>query len=141
MPLICNKRSTTLFEVVISAVIFALVMAGMAGVFVAGKRQVIHSRERMTSSEMGKYFLEPFQFAVRQDTWDTASNALRLVGGNYITYCDSDGTHTQNPACPSVADLRKVNNVEYTAKYNVSKVSGVELRRVKAQVSWTEFSP
>jgi len=135
MPLICNKRSTTLFEVIISTIIFSLVMAGMASVFVAGKRHVVHSRERVISGEMGKLFLDPLQLYVRQNDWDTASNALRVVGSNYTTYCDSDAGHTQNPACPSE---RSVNNVAYTAEYNVSYASGTDLRRVTTKVNWVE---
>lgn len=143
LPLICNKRSTTLFEIIISTVIFCLVMAGMVSVFVAGKRHVMHSRERMTSSEIGKLFLEPLQLHVRQDTWDTASNGLRLVGGNYTTYCDSVPAHAalQNPACPSVASERKVNNIDYTAEYEVAGIAEIDLRRVRVKVNWTEFSP
>ena len=135
MPLIRNRRSTTLFEVIISTLIFALVMSGMASVFVAGKRHVVHSRERITSGEMGKLFLEPLQLHVRQNDWDTAANALRIVGSNYTTYCDADGGHTQNPACPSE---RSVNNIVYTAEYNVSYASGTDLRRVTAKVGWIE---
>ncbi|MDD5129385.1 MAG: hypothetical protein PHO40_07040 [Candidatus Omnitrophica bacterium] len=136
MPLIYRNRSTTLFEVIIATLIFSLVMAGMVGVFVSGKRNILHSRERMTGSEMGKLFLEPLQLAVRQDTWDTAANAL-YVG---TTYCDASGSD-QNPACPSVASQRTVNNIDYSAQYDVSYVSGTSLRRAKVQVNWTEFSP
>ena len=116
-------------------------MAGMVGVFVAGKRNVAHAHSQMTSSEIAKLFLEPLQLAVRQDTWDTAANGLRLVGTNYITYCDSVGGHTQNPACPAVATQRNVNNIDYTAQYEVAAVSGTDLRSVKVTVTWTEFSP
>ncbi|MDD5562062.1 MAG: hypothetical protein PHT50_08075 [Candidatus Omnitrophica bacterium] len=136
MPLICNKRSTTLFEVIVATVIFALVIAGMASVFVSSKRQIMHAMDRMTSSEMGKLFLDPLQLAVRQDNWDTVNNALTIG----TTYCDASGTN-QNPACPSLAVHRKVNNIDYTARYDISNVAGSTLRRVKLRVSWTEFSP
>ena len=142
MPtLICSKRSTTLFEVIVATVIFALVMAGMVSVFVAGKRHVMHSRERMTSGEMVKLFIEPLQLYVRQNDWDTASNALRSVGSNYTTYCDSDGGHTQNPACHLIASERKVNNIDYTAQYVINPVSGTFLRKAEVKVSWTEYTP
>jgi len=80
--LIWGKRSTTLFEVIVSTVIFALVMSGMVGIFVAGKRNVAHTHNRMISGEIGKLFLEPLQLDVRRDTWDTGaiSNGLTLVG-------------------------------------------------------------
>lgn len=134
--LICNKRSTSLFEVIVSTVIFALMMAGMASVFVSSKRHIMHAVERMTSGGMGKLFLDPLQLHVRQDNWNTITNALRLG----TTYCDATGIN-QNPACPSVATQRNVNNIIYTARYNVSNVSGTDLRRVITTVSWTEFSP
>jgi len=135
-PVILKNRSTTLFEVIVATVIFSLVMAGMVGVFVAGKRHIFHSRERMTGSEMGKLFLDPLQLSVRQDTWNDTGNALT----EGTTYCDSSGTG-QNPACPSAGSQRKVNNIDYTAQYDVDAVSGTNLRRVKVHVNWTEFSP
>jgi len=136
MPtLICNKRSTTLFEIIVATVIFSLVMAGMVGVFVAGKRHVLHSRDRMTSSEMGKLFLEPLQLYVRQDTWDTVGNALNTG----TTYCNASGPF--NSACPSVASQRIVDSIDYTAQYEVSPVNAAwvdSARRVVATVNWTE---
>lgn len=136
MPaLIRNKRSTTLFEVIVSTVIFALVMAGLASVFVSGKRQILHSMERMAGGEMGKLFLDPLQMAVRQDNWGEVSNAL-TVG---TTYCDASGVN-QNPACPSLALHRKVNSIDYTARYDVDTVF-TNLRRVKTTINWTEVAP
>ena len=144
MPaLICDKRSTTLFEVIVATVIFSLVMAGMVSVFVSGKRHVMHARERMIGGEMGKLFLEPLQLDVSQETWDTGatSNGLTMPAYNYTTYCDSNVAHTRNKACPSVASQRKVNNIDYTAQYVVNPVAGTDLRKVKVQISWTEFTP
>jgi len=142
MPtLIRSKRSTSLFEVIVATVILSMVLAGMVSVFVASKRHVMHSRDRITSGEMGKLFIDPLQLYVRQDNWDTVSNALRLVGSNYITYCDADPAHAtlQNPACPADASQRKVNNIDYTAQYEVAAVSGTELRKVTVKVNWTEL--
>jgi len=137
MPaLIRNTRATSLFEVIVATVIFSLIMGGMVGVFVAGKRHIFHSRERMVGSEMGKLFLDPLQLHVRKDTWDYPANALN-VG---TTYCDSSGS-SQNPACPSTSGERRVNNVDYSAQYDVSEVSGTDLRKAKVKINWTEFSP
>lgn len=120
MPLICRNRATSLFEVIVATVIFSLVMAGMVGVFVAARRHIFHSRERMTGSEMGKLFLDPLQLSVRQDTWDTSSNALRT------------GTTSSSGS---------VNNTDYTAQSDITSVSGTTLRRARVRVNWTEFSP
>ena len=115
----------------------------MVSVFVAGKRNVMHARERITSSEIAKLFIEPLQLYVRQSDWDTASNGLKWVAGNYTTYCDSIPAHAglQNPACPSAGTERMVNNIDYTAQYEVAKVAGTDLRSAKVKVSWTEFTP
>ena len=116
-----NKRGFTLLEIIVAMVLFAGVMAGLVGVFVAGKRHVIHSRERMTGGELGKLFLDPLQMAVRQDTWDAAGNILKI------------GSTSAVPT--------KVNNVDYTGQYDVNAVAGTDLRKVKVQVNWTELSP
>lgn len=134
-----------------ATVLFSIVIVGMLSVFVAGNKQVIHSRERMVSSQLGKLFVDPMQAHVRQDTWDVdlASNVLYIPASpenSYTFYCDSVGGHTpQGPAafCPS-ATARKVNNREFSAKYDVSRVldSGVDtgMRRVTTTISWNEPS-
>ena len=96
-----------------------MVMAGMVSIFVAGKQHVMHSRDRMTSSEIGKFFLEPLGLAVSQSTWDTG--AL------------SEGAHS--------GTTQKINNIDYTAPYAVSSLDGARPdapRRVVATVHWTE---
>lgn len=134
MSLICNKRSAVLFEIIVATLIFSLVVAGLVSIFVASRRHMQHARERMTSSEMGKLFLEPLQLAVLQETWN--SNALNL--GTF--YCDSDPAHAalQNPACPAVASQRIINNINYTVRYDVTNVPGTDLRKVIATVHWDE---
>ena len=127
-----NKKALSLLEIIISTVILALVMAGLTNIFVAAKRQVMHARDRMSSSEMGKLFVDPLQTHVRQDTWNTAGNALTAG----TTYCKTSGG-TQNPVCPSIATQRIVNRVDFEAKYEIDTVL-TNLRRVKVTVSWTE---
>ncbi|MDO9573327.1 MAG: hypothetical protein Q7J37_05550 [Candidatus Omnitrophota bacterium] len=122
--LIYNKRSTSLFEVVVATVIFSLVMAGMASVFVSSKRYVLRARDRITSSEMGKLFLEPLQLAVRADSWDSGFLACGELGL---------GSHS--------CGASSVNTIPYTVQYQVDNIPGVSLRRVTAKVSWTELSP
>ncbi len=109
----------TLLEIIVAMVLFAGVMAGLVGVFVAGKRHVIHSRERMTGGEIEKLFIDPLGMAVRQDTWGQPGNELTT---------------------PTVTK-QKVNNTEYTPQYTVSSVTGTDLRKVKVKVNWTETSP
>jgi len=133
----------TLLEVLASAVIIALVMLGLANVFFAGKYYVIHARSRIAASELAKTFLDPLSSQVRQssnnttsaDGWDEANNDLR----NGTRYCDSVGGHTQQANCIPAAQ-RTLDNMDYSAKYDISQVGGTELRKVKLTVNWTEYN-
>ena len=119
--------------------ILALVVAGEAGLFVVGKRHILHSRCKMTAGELGKYFLDPLQMQVRQDTWGTASNSLTIG----VRYCDSDGGHTQQPSgCPSLGE-RTLDYITYNAQYTIDNISvgTSNLRRVRADISWLETTP
>lgn len=115
-----KKRSFTLIEVMVAVVIFALVIVGLSSVFIAGNKHIIHTRERVASVELGKFFMDPLQVYVRQDTWDSAAlnNELRL------------GTRA--------GVSQTINNRVFTESHAVSAVAGTNLRRVISTISWTE---
>lgn len=121
-------------EIIVATVLFSMVIVGMLSAFISGHKLVVHARERMVGSQLGKLFVDPLQAHVRQDTWDQAGNALNVA----TTYCDSDGGHTQNPICPSTAAQRKINNRDFTATYAIADVSGTNLRRVTTTITWNE---
>jgi prepilin-type N-terminal cleavage/methylation domain-containing protein len=133
----------TLLEILVSALIMAIVMLGLANVFFAGKRYVIHSRSRIAATEIGKTFLDPLATQVRQvannttatDGWDEANNSLR-VG---LRYCDGNGSHAQQENCLSQAE-RTFDNMVYNATYNITNVSGTDLRKVRLVVNWSEWN-
>jgi len=134
-------------EIIVAAVLFSLVIVGMLSVFIAGNKLVIHARERLVSSELGKLFIDPMQAHVRQDTWDLglASNVLYIPASpvnSFTFYCDSDAGHTpQGPEdfCPSPTE-RTINKREFSAQYDVSRVldSAVDtgMRRVTTTIKW-----
>lgn len=72
-------------------IILALLVTGLVNIFVVGKRYVQHSKMRISGGEIGKYFLDPFQSYVREDTWfsnplgsKTANSETVTIGGkNY----------------------------------------------------------
>jgi prepilin-type N-terminal cleavage/methylation domain-containing protein len=144
-----RQAGFTLVEVVVSMVVFALVIVGILSVFVAGTKHIVHARERMTSAELGKFFIDPLQIDVRQDTWTSgqAGNALTIG----TTYCDSVGGHTQNKNCPATKAERTVNNREFSAAYTIAQggvnpgedpaLVGTDLRLVTTTISWNEPSP
>ena len=126
-----KKIGFTLIEVVVAALIFTLVMVGLFSLFAGGNKHIIHARERMTSAELGKLFIEPLQAYVRQDTWDQPDNDLNLSA--------------------SLVDFtsENVNNRSFSGKYTVfdgnpvggaydSALLNTNLRRLTTTITWTE---
>ena len=114
-----KKRSFTLVEVMVAVVIFALVVVGLSSVFIAGNKHIIHTRERMASAELGKFFMDPLQAYVRQDTWGGAGNQLANNG----TYAGTS---------------QVINNRTFSESHVVSAVGATNLRRVVSTITWTE---
>jgi len=133
----------TLLEILVSALIIAIVMLGLANVFFAGKRYVIHARSRITATELGKTFLDPLATQVRQsannstssDGWNEANNSLSIG----VRYCDSNASHTQQDNCLPLAE-RTFDNMNYSAEYNISQVGTTDLRKVRLTVNWSEWN-
>lgn len=129
-----RNKGLTLLEILISSLILALLMTGLANIFVAGKKLIMHSRSRMVSGELGKVFLDPLQMAVRQDTWADAANPLY----SGVRYCDGNPAHTQQPGCPSSSE-RTLDKKVYSAQYTVSRGSPIgNVNRVTVNVTWSE---
>lgn len=116
-----RNKGLSLIEIIVSLILLSSVMAGIAGIFFAGKRHVMHARDRMASGELGKSFLDPMQMQVRQDTWDSVGNSL-----------------TPNTT-PVTSPAVKVDTVDYTPQYDVKAVTSKDLRKVKVKINWTEF--
>ena len=117
----------TLVEVVVALVVFSLVVVGLSSVFVGGNKLITHYRERMTSAQLGIFFLDRLQAHVRQDTWDSIPllNELRTGGPRAAAV----------PLQPQV-----INDRSFTEDHTVSIVSGTDLRRVISTIHWTEPS-
>ncbi len=138
MPIIMNKKALSLLEIIVSAVIMTVVIAGFAAIFLSGKRSILHSRSRVVSAEIGKLFLDYLQTHVRQNDWDVTSPTVTngLVVGT--RYCDGSA-NPQQPGCPNVYD-RTLDNITYNAQYTISSPY-TNIRKVKAVVSWNEPTP
>ena len=114
-----QKKGFSLVEVIVASVVFSLVVVGMLSIFDAGNQHIIHTRERMTSAELGKFFIDPLQMYVRFDTWDQVSNGLRA------------------PVTISLTPYT-INNRLFTASYDTASVPNTDLRRVTTKIQWTE---
>ncbi|PIQ87958.1 MAG: hypothetical protein COV73_01370 [Candidatus Omnitrophica bacterium CG11_big_fil_rev_8_21_14_0_20_43_6] len=113
-----KRNGFSLVELMVSSIIFSLVFLGLVSVFVAASKHITHTRERMTSAQLGKFFLDPLQVDVRYDTWDQAGNDL--VVGSW-----SGATQV-------------INNRSFFETHDISAVSGTDLRRVTSTISWNE---
>jgi len=127
-------------EVLVSALLITMVLAGMASIFITGKRYILHSRARMTGGEVGRVFLDPLQmYVVESETspgadngWDGTNNLLRIpIADDSRSWAGSQ---------------QRLNNIDYTPNYTVSRVRDAAnqdtgLRRVVVSISWTELEP
>jgi prepilin-type N-terminal cleavage/methylation domain-containing protein len=118
------RLGLSLIEIIVAMVIMSLVMLGFINLFIRSKGFIIHSRSLMTGGELGRYFLDPLQMEVRQDTWNTAANNLRprTYDGNNMT----------------------ISGITYTPNYTVSNTtvcSSSIIRKVKLVLRWNETSP
>ncbi len=143
-----NKRALTILEILISSVILAITVAGLSGIFISGKKYILHERMRMTSGSLGAAFIDPSQVAVSQgqtavgslDGWNQSNNGLRVTPAGDFRYCDSDPAHASKQAtfCPP-ASARTMSNTEYSAKYKIEDVGSTNpVRKVATTISWTE---
>lgn len=129
----------TLVEVLISSIILAVTLVGMAGLFAGSRKWLTHSRSKMTGAELSRVFLSPLQMQVRRDTWEQAINALQPG----TRYCDDDPAHSglQMPGdfCQQLQAETTLFGMPFKAQYEIDTVSGV--RRVRITVHWTEENP
>lgn len=117
-----REKGFTLLEILVSAMIMALVMVGLANIFLMSKRHLQYSRSKIQTAELGKLFLEPLQMDVRQDEW--ASNCL--------------GSGTGCPSTP--ADNKLIDNITYRPRVVVNQnVFGTTLYKVTLTINWDEL--
>lgn len=123
-----RQTGFTLVEVLVSMVVFAMVVVGLSSVFIAGGKLITHNRERMTSAQLGKLFLDPLQAHVRQDTWDS------VPLGNELRLGSRSGTS------------QLINNRQFDEVHTVvdgttdAAIAGTVLRRVISRITWSEPS-
>jgi len=97
-----KRKSFTLLEVLVSAMIVAIVFAGIVGTIVAARRYILHATHRLTAVNLGRRTLENLTNAVRQDTWNSgllalgAHNDIFGAGGVFIDRDSYGASYTVN---------------------------------------------
>ena len=80
-----RRKGFTLLEVVVSAILFALALAGLVNLFLSSGFFTTYNRSRISGGELGRVFLEPLQMSVRQDTWNNPQPTASQWGLIIIT--------------------------------------------------------
>lgn len=138
-----KNQGVSLIEILVACVIVALLVGGLASIFVAGSRWIMNIHSHAAAEEVGKLFLDPMQMHVRGSDWNAAipgPNAL-TVG---TTWCDGVGGNNQNSLCqaggpiePLLINRRHVGRIDdYDAEYVITNFNNV--RKVKVTITWQE---
>ncbi len=126
-----NKKGFTLIEILVSVLILALVTTGLASIFVASKRHILHARSRMQVAELGRLFLAPLQMQVKQSDWNSSTNDYNSP--NLL----QKGTRTDAP--------QRIDEIDYTPTYEISVPPGFSpdspMRKAKVTITWNEPTP
>jgi Tfp pilus assembly protein PilW len=138
-----NKTSgATLFEIIVSAVLLAVIMASLINLFVAARRHILHSRSRTSSMQLGRAFMDPLWIQIRQDQWIAAQNNYNPAVNNLSTTAAAPPVGAP-PAAPGagarMAAPVTVDGIVYNGEYCVNGVGvNPQLRRVTTVVRWNE---
>lgn len=122
-----------MLEVIVSSVLLAIMFAGLANIYVAGKRYVLHTRSRMSGGELGRLFLDPLQNDVQAITWGNTSNN---ISSDTTRYCGGTSTPQATNCPPTIASV--LPGAGFNAIYNIDGVANTDLRRVELKVNWVE---
>lgn len=129
-----DNKGLTLLEILVAVLILALVMVGIANVFIASRRHLGYSRSKIQAMQLGRLFLAPLQKDVTmgerslgaQDGWQQTNNCL-----------SSNGT---SPGCPDAETT--LGPITYHAPtYEITPVADTTLRKVKVTITWDEPKP
>jgi len=109
----------SLIEILVSMLIFALIMGGLANLFFSTKRLTSHQRYRLVAAELSRFYLDFLHKDVRQDEWD--SNCLGSGAG-----CPGD---------------QVVDGITYSPTFAFNDLLGGMVRKVRLTIDWTEPFP
>ncbi len=125
-----NKKGFTLLEILVSALILALVIGGMANVFLASRRLLLRARLKIQAAELARLFLAPLQMDIKQSDWNSVTSDYN--SGNRL----QKGTRLETS--------QNLMGIDYRPTYEVSVPPGFSatsaMRRVKVTINWTEPS-
>jgi Tfp pilus assembly protein PilV len=115
-----RRRGLSFIEILVSAIIMALIMTGLANIFAASKRHILRSRSRITAAELSRHFLDLLHMDVRQDQWGS-----NCVSNN--NFCSTWNTTSVY-----------IDGYTYTPAYTSSAVGTSSARKIRLNITWNE---
>ncbi|MBL7151608.1 MAG: prepilin-type N-terminal cleavage/methylation domain-containing protein [Candidatus Omnitrophica bacterium] len=129
-----KERGFSLFEIIIATIILALIVTGLANIFVSVKRFNLNSQLRMSGGELEKLQFSRFSDAVRQDQWD--DGAKDYQAGNMLRKAPAV---TEAPIILSSSPYPERQYIPtYTVEVPPSFPAVSPMRKVKVVLTWTE---
>ena len=113
------KKSLTLIEVIVGAIILALAFGGVFAAFTGARSYATYSNERIVAANLARRALEDLYENVSADTWDTGD--LRVDGAARGVPDYSIDDQTYGPA----------------NEYMVTNVAGQQYRSVQVDINYT----
>ena len=128
------RKSVTLTEVLVSAVILASVAAGLFATFVSVRRYINRANRRIIAANLARSVLEDLYKNVRADTWNSSANPL---------YAPSTGSWQQSDDLSSVfgSPSLTIDNNLYggmNSYYQVRQIAGRDYREVQVFVEYPQ---
>ncbi|MCF7874155.1 MAG: prepilin-type N-terminal cleavage/methylation domain-containing protein [Candidatus Omnitrophica bacterium] len=120
-----NKKAISLLEVLVAAIVLALVAGGLISTFLTVRKYIRHAKERSTATALSYSHVKTLYEDVRADSWNTGSlsnglNQSLPVGGQNWSSIDN------------------INYQSANTKYKVDNVGGQPYREVTITVEYPD---
>ena len=117
-----KKRSITLTEVIVGAIILASVFGGLLATFVAVRKYINRANKRLVSANLARMVLDDLYPEVSADTWDSDNTEQNKLWPD-ATYSPVDVT---------------IENRNYKGDYTVEDMTdeGREYRKVDVSINY-----
>lgn len=125
-----KRKGFNLIEVIVATVILSVTTAGLLNLFVSSKRWLMHNQASIAGGEIGKYFLDPLQLAVRAD--NSTLTARDGWNSTYNKFYIPPGDAEQRYDMVS----QTINGIIFHSNYTVYPVTATEIRKVKVELGW-----
>ncbi|MFH0877901.1 MAG: prepilin-type N-terminal cleavage/methylation domain-containing protein [Candidatus Omnitrophota bacterium] len=114
-----DPKGFTLTEIVVSAVVLALMASGVFSAMLSGKYLISRSKNRARALEITKYHMEDLRQHIRADRWNETSPYPLNPSGSWSGWATHSGTI-------------------FSWRYRVSPVANSDCRQVDVQTRWSE---